>query len=50
MVETMVIVFASGIGTILGVIVFLKVLFKELEKFDDSMEYDEKEDNYGLYE
>jgi len=40
MVETMVIMLASGIGTILGVIVFLKVLFRELEKFDDTMNYD----------
>lgn len=40
MVETMVIMLASGIGTILGVIVFLKVLFRELEKQDDYMDYD----------
>lgn len=40
MVETMIIVLASAVGTVLGVIVFLKVLFRELEKHDDSMDYD----------
>ena len=40
MVETMIIMLASGIGTVLGCIVFLKVLFRELEKHDDSMDYD----------
>ena len=40
MVETMIIMLASGIGTILGVIFFLKVLFRELEKFDDTIDYD----------
>ena len=40
MVETMVIILASGIGTVLGCILFLKVLFKELEKLDDSIDYD----------
>ena len=40
MVETMIIMLASGIGTVLGFIVFLKVLFREFEKHDDSMDYD----------
>ena len=40
MVETMVIILASGIGTVLGCIFFLKVLFRELEKHDDSIDYD----------
>lgn len=39
MVKTMVILLASGVGTILGVIVFLKVLFRELEELDYSMDY-----------
>lgn len=50
MIETMVTVLASGIGTILGVIVFLRVLFRELEKHDRSMDYNEMEDIYGLHE
>jgi hypothetical protein len=50
MIETMVIMLASGIGTILGVLVFLRVLFRELEKHDYSMDYDEMEDTYGLHE
>jgi uncharacterized protein YneF (UPF0154 family) len=50
MIETMVIMLASGIGTILGVLVFLRVLFKELEKHDRLMDYDEMEDVYGLHE
>ena len=50
MIETMVIILASGIGTILGVLVFLRVLFKELEKQDRLMDYDEMEDIYGLHE
>ena len=40
MVETMVIILASGIGTVLGCILFLKVLFKGLEELDDSIDYD----------
>jgi hypothetical protein len=40
MIETMVIMLASGIGTILGVIVFLKLLFREVEKFDYNIDYD----------
>ena len=50
MIETMVIILASGIGTILGVLVFLRVLFRELEKYDYLMDYDEMEDAYGIYE
>lgn len=40
MLETVIIMLASGVGTVLGVIVFLKVLFRELEKHDNSMDYD----------
>jgi hypothetical protein len=50
MIETMVIMLASGIGTILGVLIFLRVLFRELEKYDYLMDYDEMEDAYGLHE
>jgi hypothetical protein len=40
MVETMVIILASGIGTVLGCILFLKFLFRKLEELDDSIDYD----------
>jgi hypothetical protein len=39
MIETVMIMLAIGVGTILGVIVFLKVLFRELEELDYSMDY-----------
>ena len=31
---------ASGLGTVLGVLLFFRVLFRELEKYDDTVDYD----------
>jgi len=46
MIETMVTILGSAIGTLLGVIFFLRVLFKEFEKFDYDVDYDELEGSW----
>jgi len=46
MIETMVTILGSAIGTILGVIFFLRVLFRQFEKFDYDVDYDELEGRY----
>jgi hypothetical protein len=46
MIETMVTILGSAIGTILGVIFFLRVLFRQFEKFDYDVDYDELEGRF----
>jgi hypothetical protein len=46
MVETMLTILGSAIGTILGVIFFLRVLFKQFEEFDYDVDYDELEGRF----
>ena len=46
MIETMVTILGSAIGTILGVIFFLRVLFRQFEKFEYDVDYDELEGRY----
>jgi hypothetical protein len=46
MIETMVTILGSAIGTLLGIIFFLRVLFKEFEKFDYDVDYDELEGSW----
>lgn len=46
MVETMLTILGSAIGTILGVIFFLRVLFKQFEEFEHDFDYDELEGRF----
>ena len=46
MVETMLTILGSAIGTILGVIFFLRVLFRQFEKFEYDVDYDELEGRF----